>query len=291
MILKRQSLLTETQYKEFYQRNYDGLPFDVKRTIDTFNAAAAEIARKRRLLQETTHKHPDNGGKEGELIWIEFIRKIIPDEFKIIDGGRIIDVNTDQWPQLDIIVLKPGAEKKLEPLGYYSRNSVLAAFECKLSLEPTHIETAARHARLVKDDAEITRSEREHSTKPELPIYGLIGTGMKQNKPLDGNTLSATVLDACAKSSPLTGLDFVLVNDVSFVRLSYELDPFDEPSLLQVARYDNFFESRIEPSHVPLLGFAFFLTKIIADFKPEYSHLVNQYEFYERVMFCSMKTV
>ncbi|BCF89099.1 DUF6602 domain-containing protein [Paraburkholderia largidicola] len=235
------------------------------------------------MLQETSHLHPDNGGKENELLWVEFFRKIIPNEFAIVHGGRIIGPDGEPWPQLDILILRPGAEKRLDAHGYYPSSTVLAAFECKLSLKAAHIKEAAENAALIKRmTGDFSYSTIDDAIGTDFPYYGLIGTGLARGLSWDLNELKSKVLDVCALYHPKLALDFIFINDFSCLNVSFQVDQFEEDFLDCGVRSGNFYDPKIDAINIPIIGLSLFLTRLISKVKPEYVYLAEQYEFYER---------
>lgn len=268
--------------KEVYRREYEKLPFERRRVIENSRARANEIFRKSNLLKETSDLHPDNAGSENEVLWVEFIKQTIPDEFPVIRHGRIVGTDGERWPQLDILILRPGGEKTVDHLGYFPRYAVLAAFEVKLSLEKRHIKQAAADAALIKGFAAgSVYPDLEDAVKRELPYYGLIGTGLKRDVRWGVADLQTHTLEECACYEPKSALDFVFLNDVAFLDILFSPDPFNDDSLDCWVQSGNFFDQDIDLIKIPLIGLSLFLTKLIAAEKQEYLYLTRQYEFYD----------
>lgn len=110
------------------------------------NELAAEYQRVRRRARED----PGTAGDEGEENWRQLLTNWMPGAFPIVTKGRILSHDGRLSPQVDVIVLRAGYPPALLNKKTYMAGGVLAAFECKLTLKPTHVSEAAEKARAIR---------------------------------------------------------------------------------------------------------------------------------------------
>ena len=129
----------------------------------------AEYGRIRRRATED----PGTAGDEGEENWRLLLKRWLPEQFPIVTKGRILGHDGKASPQVDVLALRPGYPLALQDKKMYLAGGVLAAFECKLTLKPPHVERAAATARIVRELA----APRTGSPYDELHspiIFGLL---------------------------------------------------------------------------------------------------------------------
>ena len=93
---------------------------------------------------------PGTAGDEGEETWRQLLADWLPPELAVVTKGRIIGHNGVGSPQVDVIVLRPGYPVSLRSKKVYLAGGVLAAFECKLTLRPGHVNKAAETSRAIR---------------------------------------------------------------------------------------------------------------------------------------------
>lgn len=125
----------------------DRHPHDLENFLSRSAAALkAEYSRIRARASED----PGTAGDEGEEDWRELLENWLPSDLTVTTKGRIIGANGQLSRQVDVVVLRPGYPRALANRKVYLAGGVLAAFECKLTLKPGHIASAARNARLIR---------------------------------------------------------------------------------------------------------------------------------------------
>lgn len=125
------------------------------------------------------HEDPGTAGDEGEENWAGFLRQWLPRGYHVVTKGRILSVDGEASPQVDVLVLTPAYPPALLDKKLYLAAGVAAAFECKTTLKKEHIvravETAAMVHRLAHPSGD--RSTRRGSPYVELHsgiVYGLL---------------------------------------------------------------------------------------------------------------------
>lgn len=271
-----------------------------------------QLLEEREKLKITSRSHPDSAGESTEEIFASLIRKLIPNEFKVVTRARIDFDDLTDSPQLDLVILKPGGEKRLNDLKSYHHSSVLAAFECKLTLRKRDLEKAAETANAIKCDfangmAYYRNDSGEKNIGTCRPYFGILALGWEQGGNLDlVKELASTFLD-CFRNRPIgRQVDIVLIPDLSFYWMHHENDHFDQGIDLWVS-YETIYklyhwpDGRDYPapplemikggiscpytltrvSHQnPLTGFAYYLACVIDEFSPTYSHMASQLSYY-----------
>lgn len=132
----------------------------------------------RRIVQRAT-EDPGTAGDQGEENWALFLRQWLPHGHHVVTKGRILSVDGEASPQVDVLVLRPSYPPALLSTKLYLAAGVVAAFECKTTLKKKHlaqsIETAETVHRLAHPSGE--RSTRRGSPFLELHsgvVYGLL---------------------------------------------------------------------------------------------------------------------
>lgn len=131
-----------------------------------------------RIVQRAT-EDPGTAGDQGEENWASFLRQWLPQGYHVVTKGRILSVDGEASPQLDVLVLKPSYPPALLDKKLYLAAGVAAAFECKTTLKKDHLAQAIRTAEIVHRLAHPSgeRSTRRGSPFLELHsgvVYGLL---------------------------------------------------------------------------------------------------------------------
>lgn len=257
-----------------FQQAYDQLPRAFVAEVERFKAKTWELHERRREIQGSSAVHPDNAGSQCEQVWLDFIRAIVPDEFKVRQGVRFDFEDLSHSPQLDIAILRPGGEKGLHETGYYHPSSILAAFECKLSLTQDDVRKYSGRAHTIKNEC-------GDSGLVDLPCYGLLGLGMGRPSTMTADRMIETIMEENLEAPIGCALDCVLVPELSFFEITHEEDVFESGRMNLCIAREMEIASRKRGHHVPLLGFALFLAKLVAKESERFAHMVDRYAIYK----------
>ncbi|MDP1993009.1 MAG: hypothetical protein Q8K00_18500 [Syntrophales bacterium] len=136
-------------------------------------SVAAEMANDYETILSRVSEDPGTAGDQGEENWKDLLKGWLPPIFQIVTKGRIIDVNGQSSPQIDVLILRPEYPTKLLGKKYYLASGVVAAFECKTTLKSNHFK------KFFENSVAISRLNTKRSGSPfkELHcpiIYGLL---------------------------------------------------------------------------------------------------------------------
>lgn len=109
-----------------------------------------EISSEYSRLQARVKEDPGTAGNQGEATWSQLLQRWVPSGYHVVSGGRIIDAHGDTSPQIDILILHPSYPPGLLGIKHYLAPSVVAAFECKLTLTRAHIKKSSLCASLLE---------------------------------------------------------------------------------------------------------------------------------------------
>lgn len=292
------------------------IPETYLRQVAYDEGSQRQLHEERKKLQATSHQNPDSAGERTEDIFAELVRKLIPDEFKVVTRARIEFDNPRDSPQLDLVILKPGGEKRLNDLRSYPLSSVLAAFECKLTLRKSHLEKAVATANAIKGNYADGMASHRGWTQDKIgscrPYFGILALGWDKGDDLSLVSQLADVLLKSFLDCPIgRQVDCVLLPELSFYSISHAKDLFDsgidvgvtyEPILdfyyWPDGRMWPFppcdgkgFEAVECPSvkarlrhHNPLTGFAYYLACMVEEFSASYAHMASRYAFYDHTL-------
>lgn len=172
-------------------------------------------------IQTWAKEDPGSAGDQGEENWATLLRQWLPSTFHIVTKGRIIGYDGTMSPQIDIVILKPEYPKGL----YDSRQKiflacgVLAAFECKLTLNQSHIKKFFENSIKIKSLVE----KKEGTPYDELHsgiLYGLLAHShsWKRNNTKVQEHISKSLFNELDKTvtSPLLMPDLVCVANLCY---------------------------------------------------------------------------
>lgn len=275
----------------------------------------------RNKFKATSLSNPDCAGERTEEIFAKLVRELVPDEFKVVTRARIEFNDPSESPQLDLIILKPGGEKRLNDLKSYPLDSVLAAFECKLTLRKRDIEKAAVTANAIKGNYATGMASHQDRSQDKIgscrPYFGILALGWEKGDDLSLVTRLVDVLLNGFFDCPIgRQVDCVLVPELSFYSIFHEKDASGNEINVGV-RYEpivtlyhwpdgsqRLFSPRdvrgIEdvscPStkarmrqHNPLTGFAYYLARMVEEFSPKYVHMAGRYAYYGHALITSLR--
>jgi hypothetical protein len=129
---------------------------------------AIEMAGEYERIRSRAREDPGTAGDESEENWRSLFEDWLPSQLPIVTKGRILGMSGSASPQVDVIVLNPSYPKKLRNKKIYLSSGVLAAFECKLTLRPRHLEKSAATAQALR---QIALEERRDAHTPYSEGY------------------------------------------------------------------------------------------------------------------------
>lgn len=141
--------------------------------------AQDKLAGEYRRISFRATEDPGTAGDEGEENWAAFLRTWLPQSYPIVTKGRVLSVDGEASPQVDVLVLKPSYPPALQDKKMYLAGGVAAAFECKTVLKKAHVDEAVSTAARLQGLAEPgpPRSTRRGTPYEELHgpiIFGLL---------------------------------------------------------------------------------------------------------------------
>lgn len=170
-------------------------------------------------ISARSKEDPGTAGDNGEENWAELLRKWLPKHYHVVTKGRVMNAKGECSPQVDVLVLSPYYPPALIDKKEYLDAGVLAAFECKLTLEAHHIQKAVENAR---DIARLLPVERERTPFNELystVTYGLLAHSHIWTKPNSApqDNIARGLLADTEKTAghPRELIDIVCVADVA----------------------------------------------------------------------------
>lgn len=126
-----------------------------------------------RRVRRHSREDPGTAGDDAEETWAELLRAWLPAGFPIVTKGRILTVDGETSPQVDVLVLRPSYPSALRGRKHYFAGGVLAAFECKLTLRSRDLSAAFRNATAVKR-LYARRSASPYEQLQQPLIYGVL---------------------------------------------------------------------------------------------------------------------
>ncbi len=119
---------------------------------------AEELKSDYEQIRKRASEDGGTAGDRAEESWARILRKLLPKQYDVHTKGRIIDVNDNPSPQIDILVTKPEYPQDFVDKKLFLESGIAAAFECKLTLRPEHLEKELSRCAAVK--------------KLSVPLYG-----------------------------------------------------------------------------------------------------------------------
>ncbi|HEX3809309.1 MAG TPA: DUF6602 domain-containing protein [Rhizomicrobium sp.] len=186
--------------------------FDFMRQIDTGLSSEYERIRKRSL------EDPGTAGDQGEENWGDLLREWLPANYHVRTKGRILAHDGRAGPQVDVLVLSPVYPRYLLNKKLYLAGGVVAAFECKNTLEALHITDAVKSCVAIQD----LTPKREGSPYKEL--FGSIAFGLlahshswkgEKSTPIENIRKRLSEDDLNLVHHPRQTLDFLCVADLA----------------------------------------------------------------------------
>lgn len=161
---------------------------------------------------------PGTAGDQGEENWAQLLREWLPSTYHVETRGRILASDGRASPQVDVLVLSPAYPKYLLSKKLYLSAGVVAAFECKTTLEASHITNAVKTAIAIRD----LFSVREGSPYKELfsPLtFGLLSHSYswkgKNSTPIENVEARLLEDDRSFVQHPRQMLDVLCIADLA----------------------------------------------------------------------------
>ncbi|WP_460352702.1 DUF6602 domain-containing protein [Pseudomonas sp. G3-39] len=243
------------------------------------------LERERRLgaecfLIKNIYTGLDHGtaGDATEEFWVELLQDLLP-QYEVVLKGVIAGTGPLISPQIDILIVDKNFPKAIFKTKVYPIESVVAAFECKLSLRLQHIKDAVHTAKLLNGTS---------SSDPidKIPIfYGVLALSSDiENK---YKPAYESVLDALAKHHFDLGPSLCMVDAVlslnSFclagTRTIFCYDVDNEPMNMTFERvYEYHDEGEARPADSAL---GLFIQKLLSHLAKSDSSLANTRKMYD----------
>ena len=106
---------------------------------DFMREVRENIASEYERIRKRAREDPCIAGAEGENTWAEIFEHWLPPAYQIETKGKILGADGTSSPEFDVIVLAPTYPQKLRKKKQYLAGGVVAAFECKLTLDADDI--------------------------------------------------------------------------------------------------------------------------------------------------------
>lgn len=140
---------------------------------DFMRQISDEMSAEYNRIQMRATEDPGTAGDQGEENWAELLRDWLPRTYEVVTKGRIISQESVTSSQIDVLVIKGSYPKKLLNKKLYLAAGVAAAFECKTTLNSSHIVKALENCTKIKS----LYPERTGTPYKELHsplVYGLL---------------------------------------------------------------------------------------------------------------------
>lgn len=160
----------------------------------------------------------------------EIFKDFLPEGYGVVQQGHVITEDNIGSRQIDIIILKPGYPKVMVNDGYYPSESVLAGFECKLSLTLADVKDTIEKAKQIKKlfQFNVGSIDKELSTPF---VYGLVALGhsvAEGEKSLKDRVYDVIVKNSKDFENPSELLDLLVIPESLFLGLRNHVDYYDE---------------------------------------------------------------
>lgn len=297
------------------------IPETYLRQVEYDEGSQRQLREECKKIKATSQSNPDSAGECTEDTFAELVRKLIPDEFKVVTRARIEFDDPRDSPQLDLVILKPGGEKRLNDLKSYPLSSVLAAFECKLTLRKRDLAKAASTANAIKANYADGVASHLGLTQDKFgsckPYFGILALGWEKGDDLSLVSQLGEVLLESFLDCPIgRQVDCVLVPELSFYSIFHaktfggdgvdlgvrqeplrtiyhwpdgSQQPFPPPYVKGVDSADCPSTKVKLPQHNPLTGFAYFLACVAEEYSAKYAHMASQYAYYGHVLMTRLR--
>ncbi len=149
---------------------------------DFMRDATLQMSSEYDRIQKRAADDPGTAGDQGEENWATLLRRWLPPTYQVVTKGRILSDGGSAGPQVDVFVLSSAYPQALIDKKLYLAGGVLAAFECKVTLQVAHIRDFVEHAVSISH----LTSRRIGSPFKELNspiVYGMLAHAHVWNAP------------------------------------------------------------------------------------------------------------
>ena len=222
--------------------------------------AATKMAEDYQRIRAYAKKDPGTAGDDGEGNWQKLLSAWLPSECQVETKGQVVFPDGFSSPQVDVVILDPCYPKRLRDGKQHLAGGVLAAFECKLTLNARHIAEAG------KTCSEIKQRRLLHGS-PYRELHSRISYGLLAHSHSWKNEGSDPVGNVCRAlytaleeiQHPREMLDWVCVADLGtwIAAKSIFVDdvtPPGKPKRPYPAAWDNIFKPRVGTSYFHMSG-------------------------------------
>jgi hypothetical protein len=246
--------------------------------FDFTHSVKGWLAQEYERIQARVHEDPGTAGDQAEENWATLLRNWLPATYPIVTKGRLIDDKGRASPQVDILVLAPSYPLALRDKKLFFAGGVIAAFECKLTLQPAHLKKALANSAFIKNMVAIRQGNPFDELHQPI-IYGLLAHShdwkasgrhamFKIANTLHRYVEKCGLIDPPQVTHPRDLLDFVCVADVAMFTMKHtihmgptidqqRIDAFgDDPEGGLESYYEAHWETKEDPydSRGDLLG-------------------------------------
>ena len=218
--------------EHFHQRWVDELTLLQQSMLKKFAAHERQFLEERENLRKVAKMNTSTAGGKAEELWIEFFRDFLPSDYDIVQQGHVVASDGSYSRQIDILILKPGYPKSMLNDRAYPLDSVLAGFECKLSLTLADVrDTVAKCGQIKR--LYLQEKEPKLGDTTVSFVYGLVSLGHEVGtvqKELCDNIIETIVHSSETLEHPAEMLDLLVIPDALF--LSAITDHEDEDHLI-----------------------------------------------------------
>lgn len=197
---------------------------------DFLRQVEVELSREYERIMRRATEDPGTAGDEGEENWAALLRKWLPSSYQVVTKGRLLGIDGEASPQMDVVVLKPSYPPALRDKKVYLAGGVAAAFECKTTLKKSHIIEATETAAKVQAIARPGPSKNTRQGTPYHELHGPIVYGLLAHShswvtgTAAGHVTEALNEALTVQQHPRDVLDITCVADLSTwtaMRMSY----------------------------------------------------------------------
>lgn len=240
------------------------------------------LRRERKRIQRRSNRNPATAGHLSERFWIKVLKEFLPPQFAVVQTAHLSFPDISQSPQIDIAILKPGTSPAMVESGFYHTESIIAGFECKLTLTRDSIRKTIENCGKLKRAFPAGSGTGANELKPPF-LYGLLAMGHHiRNKEKEA---ADSVKDALASYSasllhPREMLDLLVVPG------QFCFSAAREPNLFDATRIDGGYDQVIceipysHPSQNALGAFFARLLEYLRVDRPDLDHISKPFSFF-----------
>jgi len=118
--------------------------------FDYMKSVESQMAEEFERISKRTKENPSIAGQEGEENWAHLFRNWLPSNYHIVTRGRILSSEGVASDEVDVLVMNPSYPKHLLNKKLHFAGGVIAAFECKLKLLPSHLKKIFHNCKKIK---------------------------------------------------------------------------------------------------------------------------------------------